>query len=350
MYNQKFELQDKTLNENRKQNSVMQQIQDYKFYRFISLRHNIQKWIKRNINLLVFFLLVIPLFSGCSNENAKDANNLNTNGVQVKVSTPIQKKMTQYLNFNASSTFIKKEIVRASFQGYVVKTYKTIGDKIKKGDLLFSIKTKEAAAIDSLKIDLSSRVFSGIVNVYSHSNGVLSQLYHQTGDYVSDSDQLALIIAPNSLRIMLRVPFQYANTLKRKKQFTLRLPDGSEHIARITKIIPTVDAVDQTETFILKSISKILIPENLNLNVDVSYKVKNNAIVLPKSAVLTNETQDEFWVMKIVGTKAIRVDVKKGIENDSSIQIVQPPLNLSDKFVTDGAFGLPDTVNVSIIK
>ena len=66
---------------------------------------------------------------------------------------------------------------------------------------------------------------------------------------------------------------------------------------------------------------------------------------------MTNETQTEFWLMKLVNdTLAIRTDIKKGLENDSLIQIISPIIDLNDRFIIDRAFGLPDTANILIQK
>ncbi|MDP4197634.1 MAG: RND transporter, partial [Bacteroidota bacterium] len=64
-----------------------------------------------------------------------------------------------------------------------------------------------------------------------------------------------------------------------------------------------------------------------------------------------NETQTEFWTMKAVNdTLAIKLKVKKGIETDSLVQIIQPILNVNDRFITDGAYGLADTAKIMIHK
>ena len=39
---------------------------------------------------------------------------------------------------------------------------------------------------------------------------------------------------------------------------------------------------------------------------------------------------------------------KKGIENDSLVQILKPNIDVSQKIIIDGAFGLPDTAKIEI--
>ena len=66
---------------------------------------------------------------------------------------------------------------------------------------------------------------------------------------------------------------------------------------------------------------------------------------------MTNETQSEFWVMKIINdTLAVKIPVIKGFENDSVSEISSPLLNKNDLVISEGAYGLPDSTVVKIEK
>jgi multidrug efflux pump subunit AcrA (membrane-fusion protein) len=256
--------------------------------------------------------------------------------------------MNEYLDLNANTFFLSQEIVRATFPGFILKTSKNLGDHIKKGDLLFSIKTKEASASDSIYLE---NHFNGMVNIYARTNGILTELSYQTGDYVTETDRLALIVDPSSLRIMLNVPFQYSKNVSESVSYPIKLPDNKEFSAKVVKKLPSIDAVNQTQSFILEPNVPINVPANLNLIVKIPLKTLVNAVALPKSAVITNETESEFWVMKILNdSTAAKLNIKKGIETDSLVQIKEPVLSANDRFVTEGAYGLPDTVNIVIKK
>ena len=66
---------------------------------------------------------------------------------------------------------------------------------------------------------------------------------------------------------------------------------------------------------------------------------------------MTNETQSEFWVMKINGGNlAVKVPVKRGIENDSVVEVSSPDLKMNDLLISEGAYGLADSTIVKIEK
>jgi hypothetical protein len=78
---------------------------------------------------------------------------------------------------------------------------------------------------------------------------------------------------------------------------------------------------------------------------------KTSAATLPKNSVLSNETQSEFWVMKMINdTIAVKVPVKKGLESGDSVEIVSPEFSPKDKILLSGNYGLPDTALVTVQK
>lgn len=295
---------------------------------------------------LVLWLLCIGCLScGDSVPQAEHS----TAGTPVKVAHPKYADLTEFIDLNANTVFLKKETVRATFQGFIENTFKNIGDEVKSGEALLLIKTKESAADDNLRLNLGNETFHGFVKLRARSDGVLTALNYHNGDFVSDGEEIAIISDPSSLRISLNVPYQYVEKIRSDKQCDIFLPDGTMLPAIIQKVIPSVDPTSQTQTFLLKMGDGAGLPENLNVNARVPLRNVKNALTVPRSAVMSNETLDQFWIMKLVDdSTALRVDIRSGIENDSLVQILNPELNISDRIISDGAFGLPDTARVTI--
>ncbi len=71
--------------------------------------------------------------------------------------------------------------------------------------------------------------------------------------------------------------------------------------------------------------------------------------MLPKAAVLANEEQSEFWVMKLINdSTAIKVPICKGIETSEKVEILKPSFYKTDRILLSGNYGLPDTARVII--
>ena len=307
-----------------------------------------KEYLQRTKNIIFFISLSIFIFfTSCSGDKKNDLSV--ASGTPVKIANPTVTSLTDYMSFNANTIFLKKEIVRSTFQGFIQKTYKNIGDYVKTGDVIFQIITKEAYATDSLRIKLSNETFSGTVFLKAKTNGILTELNYNTGDFVSDGEQLAVISNPSSLAVLLNVPYQHVSKIKINSSCILILPNGKKINGTISKSLPSVDPISQTQTFLVHFSDGKNFPANLNLEIKIPVNVVKNAIVLPKSAIQSNETLDHFWIMKLINdTTAINLPIKKGIESDTLIQIIEPKLEMTDRIIVDGAYGLPDSAKVVV--
>lgn len=297
-------------------------------------------------NLAAACVISLTLFS-CESGNSGAPDQ--ASGTEVKISYPVVKDLSENITLNATTVFLKKEIVRAAFQGFIGNILKNIGDNVTPGDTLFLLRTKEAASGDSPVLSIDGNSFSGMIAVKSYSVGVVTGLDFQNGDFISEGDQVMVISNPESLIAELNVPYQYAGKIKLNSKCKIILPDRKTLDTRIAKIIPSINQSSQTQKFLLEFDQKTDLPENLNVTAVIPVKTVRLAIAVKKSAVLSDETLSQFWVMKAVNdSTAVRVDVKTGIDSDSLIQILNPELKPADRIIYSGGYGLPDTAKISI--
>jgi multidrug efflux pump subunit AcrA (membrane-fusion protein) len=299
----------------------------------------------RRLATLAIFVLLAALLVSCGSKGEKQREA--SSGSPVKVISPSVRTMIDNIELSGNTVFLKREDVRAPFQGYIRQTFKNIGDNVRAGDVLLLLQTKEAHAMGGTVRDSTAN--SRSVPVKAQSNGVLTHLFFHSGDYVSDGDQIAVVVDPRSLTVQLEVPFQASAQVPFGSGCTVLLPDGRTITGTVSHILPSVDPSSQTQTYLINCGEIGYLPENLNLSVQIPVKTVPNAVVVPKACVLSNETLDQFWVMKIVSdSTAERVDITKGIENDSLVQILNPLLTRNDKIISQGGYGLPDTASVTI--
>ena len=307
----------------------------------------------RHTSLYVIMGMSVLLFSckgGADKADDDDAN--------VKAQTPVtvtsvnDSSMVDYIDLNATSAFLQKSFVKANAIGYIQKVNAQIGHFVNKGEVLFTIKTKEAQAIgNSINILDTTFKFSGENRIKANQHGYITELSHQQGDYVQDGDQLAIISDRASFVFLMQLPYELRGYVKDGQSVQLSLPDGTKLTGTATSSMPTVDTVSQTQSIVIKVNSNAPIPENLVAKARIVKSAKNNTASLPKSAVLSNETQTEFWVMKLINpTTAVKTPVKKGIEAGDRIEILSPKFSPQDKIVVTGNYGLADTAKVKIVQ
>jgi len=307
------------------------------------------------IGIKSLYILGITLFlfacDGKDKKEADDAGNANAQ-TPVTVTTINDSTLTDYINLNAISAFLQKNYVKANANGYIHEVNTKMGQYVNKGQVLFTIKTKEAQAIgNSINILDTTFKFSGVNKIRASEHGYITALTHQTGDYVQDGEQLAVISDRSSFVFLMQMPYEMRAFVKGNQAVQIMLSDGEKLNGRIASFMPTVDTLAQTQAVAVKINSDKQIPENLVARVRMIKSQTANTASLPKSAILSNETQTDFWVMKLINpTTAVKVPVKKGVESGDRVEILSPKFSATDKIIVTGNYGLPDTAKVKVVQ
>ena len=315
------------------------------------MKHMIAKYSGRR--LLILACSIIALGSCSSNKKADDDDSAKVDAqTPVTVTTVDQNTLTDYIDLNATSVFLQKNYVKANANGYITKVSAQQGQEVKDGQLLFEIKTKEAQAIgNSISVLDTTLKFSGINKIRSSKNGYISQMNHQLGDYVQDGEALATISDRSSFVFLLQLPYELRRYINLNESIKLTLPGGQNLDGKVSSFMPTVDTVAQTQAVVLRVSSGQQIPENLIAKARIVKSAKNNTQSLPKDAVLSNETQTEFWVMKLINpTTAVKIPITRGIESGDRIEVISPKFRAQDKIIVTGNYGLPDTAKIKIVQ
>ena len=137
---------------------------------------------------------------------------------------------------SSSATIIAPRVqVASNYGGIVTQQYVTVGQKVKKGDVLFDVNSvslqqdlankvkvlsTDALAIDSVK---------GVLTYKATTNGTVTQVYAQEGSYLSATQPLAIITGDIGRIVeaqFLLTPREYA-LVDKGAPVTLRLPDNS---------------------------------------------------------------------------------------------------------------------------
>jgi multidrug efflux pump subunit AcrA (membrane-fusion protein) len=297
--------------------------------------------------------LLLVIFA-CKSKETPDEGEIAPEDVRTPVTVTSVETTTlnDAVELNATSSYLQSNFIKASANGYLKSVNIKLGQLIHAGQLAFTLQTKEGHALGNTINELDpSFNFSGMINIKASANGYVQSLDHQPGDYVQDGDQLAVVADSKSFGFILNLPYELNRYVSTGKQLQIDLPDGSHVNGTVAHIMPNLDSVSQTESVLIKLDSPNTIPQNLIAKVKIIREEKPNVTSLPKRAVLADESQTNFWVMKIVDSvTAVKVPVVKGLETSDRVEIVRPQFNPNDKILLTGNYGLPDTAKVKIIK
>jgi len=306
----------------------------------------------RTYQYLLLFFVTITLYSCGANASSVEEEAAATNVVTpVTVATAAKDTMSDYIELNATATFLLKTFIKSNANGYLHSSDIKLGQLVDKGKLLFTVTTKEAQSIGNAVNKLDSTFkFSGTNAIHAAASGFITQLDHQQGDYVQDGEQLAVISNSNSFAFIMNMPYELRPYIINKSSVQVVLPDGEILAGTIGQQMPVVDSAAQTQSLVIHVQATHTIPENLVAKVRIVKTFKPLAVTLPKAAVLTDETQADFWVMKMIDeSTAVKVPVKKGMESLGRVEILSPAIGDSDRFLITGNYGLGDTAKVTII-
>lgn len=307
--------------------------------------------IMRNawINITVFICMSIVFsLTGCGNKSTKVEEVIEAK-TPVTVTAISRKSISETLEFPAILIYLRKNIVRSSTAGTVENISIGLGDFVKKGQLLFTIKTLEASAIQGYLNGDTNLYFKGIININSPENGVISSISHQKSDFVQGGDELAVLSDQSSMVFILETPFEQRKYIEQSRNCLLRLPDSTLIKGIISGRMPEMNAQSQTISYAVKPMTAINLPQNLMATAVINKQTREDVQVLPRAALLGNETQTEFWIMKVLNdSTAVKIPVKKGIENYDEVEIINPQFLPGDRILMTGNYGLPDTAAVTI--
>jgi multidrug efflux pump subunit AcrA (membrane-fusion protein) len=311
------------------------------------------KMPKSPCNYFIFTLILSTAITlpCCKNSGSKSAENKIEARTPVTIVSVSDKPISETIDLSAVSVFMNKNIIRSATTGTIEDISVTPGNFVGRNQLLFTVKTREAMAVQNTQSGDSSLNFKGIIKIFSPKEGIISSISHQNGDFVQDGDELAVIAEQNSLVFILEVPFEFKSLIEKRNSCSLKLPDNSVITGIIKGKLPEMNVQAQTISYLVKPVTSSRLPQNLIAVASIIKNSKENAAVLPKPAVLGNEALTEFWVMKLVNdTTAVKVIVKKGIETNNEVEITDPLFNPSDRVILTGNYGLPDTSSIIIMK
>lgn len=299
----------------------------------------------------LFLMLLFSLIIASCHNNAGS-----TDEAPPEIRTPVTvtsisyDSMEDYIELNATSSFLQKSYVKSNLNGYVKNVYIKVNDFVNSGQRLFVLKTKEAEAIGNAVNKLNPDFnFSGTNVITANTHGYIAELNHQPGDYVQDGEQLAVITDSRSFVFVMNVPYEDHPYVSIGKKVEITLPDQEHLSGTVSSAMPMIDSVSQTQSYAIKVNAPHSIPQNLIAKVKILKVSKTATPTLPKSSVLSDETQTQFWVMKMINdSTAVKVPVKTGLESGGKIEIDSPQFSPQDKILLTGNYGLADTAGVSV--
>jgi multidrug efflux pump subunit AcrA (membrane-fusion protein) len=149
---------------------------------------------------------------------------------------------------------------------------------------------------------------------------------------------------------ILDVPVTELRYVRTGQRCRVLLPDGRVLPARVAESLPAAELGAQTQRYTVRPVGPVpVLPENLTVQVELARTAPHVASTLPRAAVLSDETQTRFWVMRLLNDSvALKVAVQTGPEQHGRVEIRSPHFGPTDRIVLSGNYGLEDSAAVKL--
>ena len=312
----------------------------------------------------LLFLLLLPCLAACGSKkdpaatgDAAPAAAGNEPAVKPRALVTVggvrTDTLTDVLRLSAVSAYPAKNPLRATTTGYVLSPSPVVGQRVSAGQTVFTIQTKESKVLHLDQLTGDPRLkFSGLIQIKAPRTGVLATVDKLAGDYVQDGEQLGMTYDKSRFGFILDVPVTQLRFVHTGQSCRIFLPDGRVLPGRVAEVLATADVSIQTQRYTIRPTGAIPeLPENLAVQVEIDRTAPHMARTLPRGAVLTDETQTQFWVMHLLNdSTAVKVPVTVGAQEKDYIEIKKPVFSARDKILLSGNFGLDDTAAVKITR
>lgn len=294
----------------------------------------------------IVFLSIALCLAGCGMRNLSE-NKLSEELPRpaVTLTHGVYGHIERTTTFPATTVYQNKSVVSAPIPGFIAEMSVTAGMRVKAGQLLYKLESKERHAIGGAGDD-------GIIPIRVTRDGIVLDVQQQTGNYVAEGAALCTIVESESLIFEINVPGERRKEVRNGDKCTLELPDGTSLPAIVRQTLVSMNTVSQSER-VIASANAPFLPEGLRVNAvfSVSPRTDKKGMILPESAVQSDETLSRHWVMKLGGdSTAVKVPVEIVGSNSSEIEVLSDSLSPQDGIILTGGYGLESGSKVAVVK
>ena len=293
---------------------------------------------------IVLLSLIVSL-GGCGQRDASNGNIQEEKpGTAVTLTHTASGKIEKEIILSATTAYQNKSVVGAPIPAFITEVLVQPGSRVKAGDILYRIESKEQHALGNGN--------HAVIPIKAGRDGIVLDVQQQAGSYVTEGAVLCSVAEAGSLVFEINVPYEQRRYAHSGSKCMLELPDGTRLTATVHAPLVTMNTVSQSERVIARAKAPFL-PEGMNVKAvfTESGSSSDKGMILPKSAVQSDETLTEHWVMKLADdSTAVKVPVEVGNSNASEIEIKSTALLPQDRIILTGGYGLEDGAKVIVTK
>jgi|GEM_PF-318592 len=339
----------------------------------------------------IFKALIVSaciMLTACKDAPKKQSQPKKTKAVPVEVVTVNTGVIRSYIHSYANIEALSAVDVNARIAELVKVIHVEEGDIVAKGDKLLTLQNDEqrialnkiSATLDKNQQDLdrqehlksrnlvSGKEYANAKNLVKQSildkqsaqlnydytfvtapiAGTVTERHVNVGNNVRVSDKLVSLVDFNSLVALVYLPQDTLADIKvdQPAVITTEALDGQSFSGRVLRISPIIDPRSGTYKVTVAIDTHRFLRPGMYVKVSLKIQEKNNAVLIPKSAVVVSDEQT--YVYRVNNATATRVAIQTDI---TDIDYISPKngINKGDRLIIAGQNNLKDNALVRVV-
>jgi RND family efflux transporter MFP subunit len=327
------------------------------------------KLYRRHAHLLIGCAVLMSSYSGCGRR--EEADSAPAAMVDVKTAFVRSGHIDETITVSGSTQYRLEAQIRSPISGLITHCTLYNGDNVKKGEIVVQVRTKESQASISgaeqllrsassaaqreeaqRALDLALQTVSA-VDIPAPTDGIFSDKAKNEQEVVAEGELIATIVDPSSLLFLAQVPTSSINRVQPGMQAIMKFTTrpGRTYAGTVHRIQPEVNPGDQSiPVQITFAAPNTDLEGSLFGEGTITVGEHKGVLVVPRQALLKNDENNSTSLM-IVGTDSLahKIEVHTGLGTDSTVEVSSPLLSAGNLVITEGQYGLPDSMRVRIL-
>ncbi len=307
-------------------------------------------------NIVVFFpLLAIFVLTSCSSGSEKKVAEAPIPALKISVTDVVRRDMQDTVRFYGSVKLRRHVRLASQFDGRIKDFSLLPGDRVAKGDRIGTIipPMREALLqiINELPQDKRALIQGEIkeVPLYSPINGTVLKVSRHTGDVVQRGEEIVHIGQLDVLDVYGDVPLEHLQQVNKLKEIEVSFV-GYNVPPRKLKIEAVTGEMDMKKNTVPVRL-RLDNPKNefkpgMITRLSFPGQVHNDALVVPRSALLSEEGIYSVFVLKGANSVEKRV-IKPGIMNTGLVEVTSG-LSEGEKVAVTKVYSLVEEMKVEV--
>ena len=315
------------------------------------------------------------LLAGCNRPREESTEESASNArVPVSVQGLVRSTIVSTVSAPGRTEALRREKVVSPVTGRIVSLKVLEGSFVRAGDVLVTLRTREAqAALEGAEALLRTASteaqraeaarartladsLQGQVLVRASLSGIVATRSVAEGELVAEQAELLTLIDPETIIFVADVPTAKISGVKAGLSARVRLTQLSEGAlgAAVDAVSPEADAQSQSVRVRLRFLGlsgdeRRAMKSNLAGTVLIGTETRHDVFVVGRSSLLHDDESDAFSVVVMSADSLARIiPVTIGAQTDSVVEIRSPLLREGQQVITRGQYALADSTRVTV--